>query len=145
MPDIFDPEINAAILGISLGDVKDWLEKAEQHVLAPYTPQIQQWKDLLHKQHGCWCGPGHRCEEEQDKMDGCCHQHDLAYAQVGVSADSMWTAAAILKTRQADKDLVSCSTASVTEGEDDATVAYRAMLVEIFSTRAAIGDMLAAL
>src|SRR5581483_2642696 len=143
MADIFDASINASILGTGEAEAIAWLERAEQQVLAAYASQIQEWRSLLQAEHGCWCGPGHRCEEEVDAMDGCCHHHDLAYDSLGVSADTMWTAAAIMKTRDADRTLVACAAASATPGEDSAIVTYRAMLEQIFIARASIGDLLA--
>ena len=123
-------------------DLADWLGKAEAEVESRFGSEIGKWKEaLLQGEYGCWCGPGSRCTEDVDAMDGCCHQHDLAYDSLGLDFGSMWSPSAIVKAHDADHALLECVKAGP-EPADAAGQAYRAVLIAAFEARAAIADLL---
>jgi hypothetical protein len=135
----------ASLLGRSLDEAASWLEKAESELLSKYGSDVEQWKQLLRAEYGCWCGPGNRCTEDKDAMDSCCHTHDSAYTALNLDSNKMWTAAAFVATRAADRALIECVNAAPREGETDEASIYRALLLEIFNKRLEVGDLLASL
>jgi hypothetical protein len=98
--------------------------------------------------HGCWCGPGHVCDNEQDEMDSFCHVHDNTYTALGVTSGGpgsgpgidMWTRAGLKATVEADEALVA-GVGSLSDLDSEAE-AYRAGVELIFGTRARIGRLL---
>lgn len=114
----------------------------EYKQLTTQLPHLEDMRRFFESasRHGCWCGPGHVCEDEKDSLDACCHQHDLAYDQLGVTADSMWSLDGLKKTVEADRALVECS--HMASGLDADALAYRGAIETIFTHRAEIGQLL---
>ena len=103
---------------------------------------------FIEHRHGCWCGPGHICEEERDAMDSCCKTHDNAYDALGVTSGGpgagggvdMWSREGLKLTVEADEALVACvDQLSDLDAEGEA---YRAGVEAIFGGRASIGRLL---
>jgi len=103
--------------------------------------------------YACWCGPGHVCNEEQDQIDHCCHQHDEAYEAAGVTSDDpppsgtygMWSVEGIKRTVAADATLVACVTATEfdTHFYGPEAAVYRTGVQAIFGGRALMAAWLA--
>ncbi len=101
------------------------------------------------QRYGCWCGPGHVCEEVQDDIDKCCKAHDLAYDAVGVTSESpapsgmagMWSIEGFRRTMAADAKLVAGVNGTIFDFNfyGPAAAAYRAGVTLIFGPRALIG------
>ena len=141
--------------GSAESNVADAAASAERAFEAAWGAEIAKLKRMFSEhRYGCWCGPGHTCEEEQDDMDKCCHQHDLGYAAAGVtSADppgggevGMWTVEGFKRTIGADAELFACITATAVDthfyGPEAAL--YRAGVELIFGSRATIAAWLIA-
>jgi hypothetical protein len=110
----------------------------------PVMNELDRWKRLFtEKRYGCFCGPGHVCETPIDTLDRCCQAHDLAYDKVGVSSTAgpgqvdMWTAEGLMRTEDADAELVACSTKTFFEWHwyGPAATAYRVFVALIFGAR----------
>ena len=112
--------------------VRKWFEDQYRAQVA----EMEAWWDGATK-HGCWCGAGNRCEEEQDGLDGCCHAHDLAYGAAGISADEMWDVNGFIRGKSADQALVDCA-----GGSDTTDAQYQSHLIALFSTRIQIAEVL---
>jgi hypothetical protein len=121
----------------------------ELALLQTYTADLDALKRLfVDHRHGCWCGPGHLCEDEQDEMDSVCHIHDDAYTALGVTSGGpnsgggidMWSRAGLKATVEADEALV--AGVSALGGLDAEAEAYRAGVEVIFGARARIGYLL---
>ena len=121
----------------------------ELSVLQAHLADLESLKRLfIDHRHGCWCGPGHLCEDEQDAMDGCCHAHDQAYDAVSVTSGGpgsgggidMWSRQGLQATVEADEALIAC-VSGLTDLDNEAA-AYRAGVELIFGNRARIGRLL---
>jgi hypothetical protein len=136
-----------------LGDVDaaylNHFATAELATLQAHMADLEMLKRLfIENRHGCWCGPGHLCEEEQDEMDAVCHVHDNAYDALGVTSGGvnagsgidMWSRAGLTATVEADEALV--AGVSALDNLDAEAAAYRAGVELIFGTRARIGYLL---
>src|SRR5579859_951525 len=116
--------------------------------------QIEMLKRMYKEQrYGCWCGPGHVCEEERDNIDACCKRHDLAYDALGVSGSEtgpgqvgMWSIEGLRRTVRADLTFVASLelTAFDPHFYGPAAAHYRAAAQLIFGTRALIGAWITA-
>jgi hypothetical protein len=150
---------SASYLGLSgaahhvLGDVDaaylNYFGGDELAALQTYLADLDALKRLfVDHRHGCWCGPGHICENEQDAMDSVCHLHDDAYTALGVTSGGpnsgghidMWSRAGLQATVEADEALV--AGVSGLGGLDAEAEAYRAGVELIFGARARIGHLL---
>jgi hypothetical protein len=134
----------AQLLSRTVDEAAGWLSTAETELESRFGSQISAWKEALSFEYGCWCGPGHRCEDPVDAMDSCCKTHDLAYDGVGLDFGSMWTPAAIVKAQSADQALYDCVSASP-EPEEEEARAYRAVLLAAFKGRLEIASFLKSL
>lgn len=123
--------------------------EAELASLTSLLAELEPLKRLfLDHRHGCWCGPGHICEDEQDEMDTYCHHHDLAYDAAGVTSGGpgsgggvdMWSRRGLQATVEADEALVA-GVSSLSGLDTEATV-YRDGVELIFGTRARVGRLL---
>ena len=128
---------------------------AEQWFQQQWGAEVDRLRRMfVEHRYGCWCGPGHVCEEEQDPMDSCCHQHDLNYEAAGVTSDDpaaagkvgMWTAQGLIRTVAADATLVACVTATEFDSHyyGPEAAAYRAAVQIIFGGRASLAAWLLA-
>jgi Phospholipase A2 len=143
MSDFTDIEQEAArLLSRPVEEASTWLTSVVETFESSYGSQIASWKQMLNLEYGCWCGPGNRCTEDVDAMDGCCHHHDLAYDSLDLAFDSMWSPAAMVATIDADETLVSCVSASDKPEDSDETKAYRAVLLDVFKARIEIAKSL---
>lgn len=131
----------ARLLSTTVDEARGWLSSADSQLASQYGSKIAAWKEALQLEYGCWCGPGNRCEEDVDAMDSCCHQHDTAYDALDLDFDSMWTAAAFVKSQVADQALYDC-VSSAEEPADQEGRDYRAVLLEAFKERVAIAAWL---
>jgi hypothetical protein len=134
-------DVDAAYLSYFGGD--------ELALLQTHLADLDSLKRLFYEhRHGCWCGPGHICENEQDAMDSYCHVHDDTYSALGVTSGGpgsgpgidMWTRAGLQTTVEADEALVA-GVMSLSDLDTEAE-AYRAGVELIFGTRARIGRLL---
>ncbi len=150
---------SASYLGLSgaahgvLGDVDaaylNYFGSDELALLQYYTADIDMLKRLfIDHRHGCWCGPGHICDNEQDAMDSICHVHDDTYTTLGVTSGGpgsgggvdMWSRAGLQKTVEADEALVAGVMAL--DGLDHEAEAFRTGVELIFGARARLGTLL---
>lgn len=134
-----------SLLGKAGADATRWLAAAEQELQSATGGSIQEWSRMLLAEYGCWCGPGHRCEEDVDAMDSCCHSHDLAYDALKLDFVNSWTPAGIVAAKTADQALIDCVSAKQSDDDDQATKDYRAMLLDVYRTRVALADRLSGL
>lgn len=114
-----------------------YAERALWRAFGSTIDELRQWFSNGVR-HGCWCGPGNVCTDEQDDLDSACRRHDEAYAAVGVNtADgvSMWSVDGFRLTRQADRVLAE-EAGRLAVGDEQ----YRRDLIWLFSTRATIGE-----
>lgn len=132
----------ARLLSRSVEVAADWLRNVAETFESDHQSKIESWKEALKFEYGCWCGPGNRCSDDVDKMDGCCHQHDLAYDGLQLDFNSMWSPAAIVATMEADQALVDCVSASDQPEDTDETKTYRALLLDTFKARIELGKTL---
>ncbi|HEX9259372.1 MAG TPA: hypothetical protein VF855_07525 [Acidimicrobiales bacterium] len=112
-------------------------EDLEAWFTAQYAGTVasaKQWYDST-THHGSFCGAGTRGDTAVDGLDSCCAQHDANYGAVGASADDMWSADALARTRDADQALVDCAGGADTTDPD-----YRDNLIWLFSTRVTLAD-----
>lgn len=112
--------------------VRKWFEDQYRAQVA----DLEAWWNGA-TQHGCWCGAGNRCEEEQDGLDSCCKAHDNAYGDAGISADAMWDVNGFIAGKGADQALVACAGSSDTTDPD-----YQSQLIGLFSARVEIAQVL---
>lgn len=128
------------------GDVADSFQQQ-------WGAEIERLRRMFAEQrYGCWCGPGHTCNEETDQIDHCCHQHDEAYNSLGVTSDDppapgavgMWTVDGFKRTVAADAQLVACVTATEfdTHFYGPEAALYRGGVQTIFGGRAVIAAWL---
>ena len=126
-------------------EIADWATRAQAEVESGWSSKIQEWKLMAKAEYGCWCGPGNRCLEDKDAMDACCHKHDDAYTALNIDHQSMWSAAAIVVAREADRNLANCMSAGSTADLDSEAMALRDLTILVFNGRADLGDYLAGL
>jgi hypothetical protein len=112
--------------------VRKWFEDQYRAQVA----DLEAWWNE-NTQHGCWCGAGNRCEEEQDGLDSCCKAHDNGYGDAGISADAMWDVNGFIRGKVADQALVACARSSDTTDPD-----YQSRLIALFQTRVEIAEVL---
>jgi hypothetical protein len=136
-------------------DTSDTLAQWEDWLQQQFGGEIARLKSMFEEhRYGCWCGPGNRCNEIEDDIDSCCHQHDQAYGAVGVTSEdpppsgyvSMWTADGFKRTKSADAALVACVTATAFDSHfyGPSAAVYRAGVDVLFGGRAAIAAALEA-
>lgn len=150
---------SASYLGLTgaahhlLGDVDaaylNYFSADELSLLQAHMFDIDALKRLfVDHRHGCWCGPGHLCENEQDEMDSFCHVHDNTYSALGVTSGGpnsgpgidMWSRAGLTATVEADEALVA-GVMSLSDLDTEAA-AFAAGVELIFGTRARVGRLL---
>jgi hypothetical protein len=115
--------------------------------------QVAMLRRLYNEQrYGCWCGPGHVCEDVRDDIDACCKAHDQAYDAAGVTSGTpgpgqvgMWDPQGFIRTMAADQALVNCTqdTAFDSHFYGPTAAVYRAGVALIFESRVAIAAALA--
>ena len=136
-------------------DTGDTLAQWEAWLQEHFGAEIERLRSMFAEhRYGCWCGPGHRCEEIEDDMDACCHAHDMGYGAVGVTSEDpppagsigMWTVEGFKRTQDADLALVECITATAFDSHfyGPTAAVYRGMADLIFGGRAAIAAALSA-
>ena len=136
----FEHEV-AQLLSRGVEEAAAWINTVDGEFESRFGSDISRWKEALNFEYGCWCGPGNRCSEDVDAMDGCCHQHDLAYDALGLDFDTMWSPVAIVKAHSADQALYDCVSSSA-EPTDDEGRDYRAILLDAFKARLEIAGWL---
>jgi hypothetical protein len=124
----------ARLLSRPVEEASAWLQSITDAVESSRS-QIESWAQMLLFEYGCWCGPGHRCEDPVDAMDSCCKTHDLAYDALRLDSVTMWGPAAMVATIEADEALVDCVSSSSTDGESDEAKTYRTLLLDVFKSR----------
>jgi hypothetical protein len=117
--------------------------------VAKYIDHLkEEWAALSTLRHGCLCGAGSVGEAPIDELDICCQTHDSDYEAVGHSADTMWTVDGLIKTAPADRKLATCAGSAALVSDHEMShpdpEGFRARLIDLFNTRAWVGEQLAA-
>lgn len=107
-----------------------------------FGSQIGTWRASLELRVGRWCGPGEDASSPETGLDPCCRTHKEEYDRLGISYETMWTAANIVAAESADQALYDCmSSVGLSELSAEAQ-SYREKAVEAFQGRLTIAAWL---